>query len=77
MFIVSYVKAYRKKLNYTQDELAFLCDVSRQTINSIENGKSTPNICLAYKIAIALDVPVEELFELVFEFHKKLACKRD
>ena len=37
----------RKKSNYTQEELADKLGVSRQTINSLENGKYNPSIQLA------------------------------
>ncbi len=41
----------RKKRKITQEELAALLDVSRQTISSIENGRYNPSLVLAFKIA--------------------------
>lgn len=64
MYIINHVTKYRIKANLTQEQLACLCDVSRQTINSIENLKSLPNIYLAYLIAVALSTPIDELFKL-------------
>ncbi len=45
-------------------ELAEEIEVSRKTINTIENGVFIPSIVLALKLAKALQVKVEELFWL-------------
>lgn len=58
------VKEFRKQLKLTQDELAQKLDVTRQTINAIENNKYNPTLELAIKMAKFLDVPVEQLFFL-------------
>lgn len=55
----------RKKFNYTQEELADKLGVSRQTINSLENGKYNPSIQLAFKLAKLFDMSIESLF--IFE----------
>ncbi len=55
----------RKKSNYTQEELADKLGVSRQTINSLENGKYNPSIQLAFKLAKFFNLSIESLF--VFE----------
>jgi len=55
----------RKKFNYTQEELADKLCVSRQTINSLENGKYNPSIQLAFKLAKLFDMSIESLF--IFE----------
>jgi len=39
-----------------------MCEVSRQTINAIENNKYDPTLSLAFKLAKALDVTVDKLF---------------
>jgi len=49
----------------TQEELAGLVGVSRQTIWQIETGQTEPSIRLALRIAEALDVSVHDLFSLV------------
>jgi len=54
----------RAKLNITQAELAERVSVSRQTINSIENGKFNPSIELALKISRVFNTSVEKIFTL-------------
>lgn len=56
------IKIHRTIKNLTQLDLSKLCEVSRQTINAIENDRYDPSISLAFKIAKALDVTVDELF---------------
>ena len=51
-----------KKQGLSQEQLAKLCDVSRQTISSLENGRYNPSIQLAYKIARYFDLTIEEVF---------------
>ena len=48
----------------TQDELARLVGVSRQTIVAIERGRYDPSVSLAIRIARVFAVPVEEVFLL-------------
>jgi Predicted transcriptional regulators len=47
----------------TQQQLASLCSVSRQTIVAIEAGKYSPSLELAFRIAQAFNVKIEEVFE--------------
>lgn len=56
------IKKLRKTAKLSQDELAKLCKVSRQTINAIENNKYDPTLQLAFDIASVLDTTVDELF---------------
>lgn len=46
----------------TQEELADKLMVSRQTINSLENGKYNPSILLAFKIAKLFELNIEDIF---------------
>ena len=46
----------------TQQELAELVGVSRQTVVAIEKYKYTPSLDLAYKIALAIDMELQEVF---------------
>ncbi len=46
----------------TQQELAVRVGVTRQTIIAIEGGKYTPSLELAFRLARAFDVGVEDLF---------------
>ena len=48
----------------TQQELAERVGVTRQTIFSIEKGRYNPSVGLALRLARALDLKVEELFEI-------------
>jgi putative transcriptional regulator len=52
----------RARAGYSQQELADIVSVSRQTVGSIERGDSIPAVTLAIAIARALDSTVEELF---------------
>ncbi len=58
----NYLKEARMEKNLSQKELAELVGVSRQTINSIENGQFNPTAKLALLLCIALDRKFEELF---------------
>ena len=56
------LKEYRKELNLSQDELARMVGVSRNTISSIETGQFCPTAKLALVICIALDKKFEDVF---------------
>jgi putative transcriptional regulator len=58
------LKIERAVKNLTQDELAKLIGVSRQTINSIETGRYVPSTVLALKISKIFEKPVNQIFEL-------------
>jgi len=61
------VKEARIAKEMTQQVLADLLGVSRQTIFSIESGKYVPSTILALKIAKTFNKSVEKLFELELE----------
>ncbi len=46
----------------SQEELAKKCNVTRQTINAIENSKYDPSLRLAVLISQILEVRIDELF---------------
>jgi len=52
----------RKKLNLSQEDLARQVGVTRQTIISIEKGRYNPSILLAYRIAKAFSLHIEDVF---------------
>jgi len=54
----------RARRNLTQADLATLVEVSRKTINTVENGVFIPSTVLALRLARALDMSVEALFQL-------------
>lgn len=58
------IKSHREVANLTQMELAARMGVSRKTVNTVENGVFAPSVVIALKFANALEVPVEELFQL-------------
>lgn len=55
----------RVAAGWTQAELAERVGVSRKTINTVENGIFVPSTVLALKLARALGLPVEGLFNLI------------
>lgn len=59
------VKEFRKQKGYTQEELANILGVSRQTIISIEKGGYEPTLSLAFKIADVFQVRIDAIF--IFE----------
>lgn len=54
----------RRANGLTQQELSERADVSRKSINAIENGVYIPSTVLALKIAATLNCTVEDLFQL-------------
>lgn len=56
------IKELRKKKKLSQQELADLCKVTRQTINAIENDKYDPTLKLAFDLSNYLSTTVDELF---------------
>jgi putative transcriptional regulator len=47
----------------TQDELARMAGCTRQTVIALEQGKYVPSIELAFRVARAFGVPLEEVFQ--------------
>ena len=58
------LKVERAKLDMTQQQLADIVNVSRQTINSIEAERYIPSTLLAIKISDVFKTTVNELFKL-------------
>ena len=59
------IEEKRKERDMTQQDLAKVLGVSRQTIISLEGGRYNPSILLAHKIAETFDASIEEIF--IFE----------
>jgi putative transcriptional regulator len=57
------LKEKRTKANLSQEKLADLVNVSRQTIISIESGRYVPSLELALKLAKQFKCKVEDLFD--------------
>jgi putative transcriptional regulator len=56
------IKEYRAKLNLTQDQLANLVGVRRETVVFLEQGKYNPSLKLAHDVAIVLKTSIDKLF---------------
>ena len=62
--LLNHLKVHRATRNWTQEELARQVNVTRKTINTIENGRFVPSTYLSLKLARAFGVHVEDLFQL-------------
>ncbi|MDO0826090.1 helix-turn-helix transcriptional regulator [Desulfosporosinus nitroreducens] len=58
------IKELRKLKSIRQEDLAILVDVTRQTINAIENNKYDPTLALSMKLAKIFNKHVDEIFTL-------------
>lgn len=58
------LKVQRAMKNLTQEKLAQVLGVSRQTVNSIEKNRYVPSTVLALKLSRIFGVPVNEIFSL-------------
>lgn len=61
----SKIHVYRATKRMTQQELADLVGVSRQTIMQLERNRYNPSMLLAYSIAKVFDVAIEDIFDFV------------
>ena len=68
------IRLIRKQKNMTQDTLAELLYVSRQTVSNYETGRSNPDIDMLVKIAEVLQTDVNIL---IFGFPVPLSRKRE
>lgn len=57
------IKELRKERKLSQEELAAAVGTTRQTITSIEVGKYTASLPLAYKIARYFGLRIEDVFD--------------
>ncbi len=64
MKFINHIKQHRARLDLTQQDLAEKVGVRRQTILALEKGHYYPSAILAFKLAKALGMKVDELFEL-------------
>lgn len=68
--ILCRIRALRKEKDLTQEELADKLGISRQSIISVESGKSLPSLSLALQIADLFEKTVEEIF--IFSDNQKV-----
>jgi len=57
------IRELRSSRSMTQQELADLIFVTRQTVNAIEGDKYSPSLEVAFRIAHVFDVPLEQVFQ--------------
>ena len=62
--LLNNLEEFRKTAKLTQEELSVKAEVSRKSINAIENGVYVPSTVLALKISKTLNCKVEDLFQL-------------
>lgn len=67
--LICNLKKYRQLAGLTQEELANMVHVRRETIVRLEAGKYNPSLKLAMDIAKAVNAPLEEIF--IFEEDSK------
>ncbi len=58
------VRELRKKRGWTQQALGEQLQVSRQTINAIENQRYDPSLSLAFQLSRAFDLAIEDIFSV-------------
>ena len=64
--LLNNLQQLRKAAHLTQQELSEAAEVSRKSINAIENGIYIPSTVLALKIAKTIECRVEDLFQLPY-----------
>ena len=64
--LLNNLEEIRKMAKLTQEELSVKAEVSRKSINAIENGVYVPSTVLALKISKTLNCNVEDLFQLPY-----------
>jgi putative transcriptional regulator len=60
------IKEFRARYDLTQEDLAKIVKVRRETIVFLEKGKYNPSLKMAYEVAKALNTTIDELF--IFEY---------
>jgi putative transcriptional regulator len=56
------LRVLRAERGWTQEQLSSAIGVSRQAINALETERHDPSLDLAYRIAAAFELPVEQVF---------------
>ena len=62
MIMKTKIKEHRAKHNLTQEKLAEMVGVRRETIIYLEQGKYNPSLRLAHNVAKALQATIDEVF---------------
>lgn len=58
------IKELRQQQQITQEQLAVMLKVSRQTIIAIEKGNYVPSLLLAMQISEYFELPIEQIFKI-------------
>ena len=66
--VYNHIRALRAEQKVTQQELADLCNCTRQTIIALEQEKYVPSLILAIKIAQVFGKKVDDVFQLQDEW---------
>ena len=66
------LRELRKAHSYTQDYVASMLGVVRQTYSHYETGKRTPNSETLYKLAGLYDVPIDDFMHLTIDLDKNI-----
>ena len=61
--VANSIRHWRQQGSLTQEQLARLCGVTRQTIIALEAGKYSPSLELAFKLAHALGRTLDDVFQ--------------
>ena len=61
--LINHVKELRTQREISQEKLASMVGVTRQTIISLEKGSYIPSLLLAMRVSEALDAPIEIIFK--------------
>lgn len=69
--MINNLEQIRKEKGITQEELASVLEVSRQTVGSLENERYNPSIILAFKIAKFFELKIEDIFIYEEEEYEK------
>ena len=59
------IRAERMRKKFSQEKLAELIDVNKDSIRKIESAKQTPSAFIVFDLANSLNIPVEDLFKNV------------
>ena len=59
----NHLKVLRAGRGWSQQDLAERLEVSRQSVNAIETGRYDPSLPLAFRIADAFALTIEQIFE--------------
>ena len=61
--MINHLEELRKQRGIRQEDLAQALGVSRQTVISLEKGKYTPSLALAFKLARYFGLSIEDIFD--------------